>query len=332
MVTLKRAPVLLGVALLLAACGGVPAKSSADRSRPSPSPAAAAPTGGATVEPGTAQAANGPFTCGSKTGGNAAGGGQLTAVRAAQHPGYDRITFEFQAASGVPAYRLEPQSAAAFNKDPSGLPLNLAGAAGLKVVFQNASGRNDSGQTYSGSLDISPGLPVVREVAQVGDFERVLSWAAGLSSANCLRVTELTNPARLAVDVQASAKPAAGTPAELTAVVDRIYHPVPTGGFSAGCEAERDDPAKCPVTPRFRAELHEPGYVNLFCRCQNGDPLVRAFSVAPTAAGGTVKLTTGFSHVVLVITRNDGALLLDDVLCSNADPATSVYNKPFVGC
>jgi hypothetical protein len=289
--------------------------------------------GGAAAEPGAAQAASGPFACGSRTGGGATGGGQLTAVRAGQHPGYDRITFEFQAASGVPAYRLEPQSSGAFYKDPSGLPLNLAGAAGLKVVFQNASGRNDSGQTYSGSLDISPGLPVVREVAQVGDFERVLSWGAGLTSASCLRVIELANPARLAIDFQASPKPAMATVAQLTAVVDRIYRPIPGGGFTQGCQAEIDDPARCPITARFRAELREPGYMmNLFCRCQNGDPLVREVSVTPTVAGGTVKLTTGFSHVALVITRNDGVLLLDDVLCSNADPATSVYHKPFVGC
>ena len=72
--------------------------------------------------------------------------------------------------------------------------------------------------------------------------------------------------------------------------------------------------------------------MNLFCRCQNGDPLIHELSVSPTATGGTARLTTGFSHVVLVITRNDGVLLLDDVLCSNGDPATTLYHKPFIGC
>lgn len=49
----------------------------------------------------------------------------------------------------------------------------------------------------------------LREAAQTGDFERVLSWAVGLSSPGCLRLTAVANPARLAIDVRA-APPTAG--------------------------------------------------------------------------------------------------------------------------
>src|SRR5207302_1123663 len=42
----------------------------------------------------------------------------------------------------------------------------------------------------------------VQEVEQLGDFEAVLSWGAGLSRASCLRTLELSNPTRLVIDVQ----------------------------------------------------------------------------------------------------------------------------------
>jgi hypothetical protein len=45
---------------------------------------------------------------------------------------------------------------------------------------------------------------MVREIAQVGNFERVLSYGVGLSSSQCIRVLPLSGP-RLVVDVATSA-------------------------------------------------------------------------------------------------------------------------------
>jgi hypothetical protein len=74
----------------------------------------------------------------------------------------------------------------------------MRGSSGLRIVFHGASGAT----SYTGSRDLTPGLPVLQEVEQLGDFEAVLSWGAGLSRASCLRVLELTGPTRLVVDVQ----------------------------------------------------------------------------------------------------------------------------------
>jgi len=145
----------------------------------------------------------GPFTCQDRGGG--AGGGptmQLTDVRVAHQPGYDRIVFEFAAPAGgtarVPAYALSRQASPNFVKDPSGQPVTLLGSYGLRVVFQQASGAG----TYSKSRDIIASLPVVQEVEQLSDFEAVLSWGAGLSRESCIRTLELANPTRLVIDVQ----------------------------------------------------------------------------------------------------------------------------------
>jgi hypothetical protein len=90
------------------------------------------------------------------------------------------------------------QASAKFVKDPSGLPVTMRGSSGLRIVFQGASGAT----SYSGSRDLTPNLPVVQEVEQLGDFEAVLSWGAGLSQASCIRTLELSNPTRLVIDVQ----------------------------------------------------------------------------------------------------------------------------------
>lgn len=146
----------------------------------------------------------GPFTCQDAAGGTNSGPAmQLTAIRVGHQPaGYDRIVFEFAAPAGaslqLPAYTLSRQGSVSFVKDPSGLPVTMKGSSGLRVVFHGATGAD----TYTGSRDITPDLPVLKELEQLGDFEAVLSWGAGLSQSSCSRTIELSNPTRLVIDIQ----------------------------------------------------------------------------------------------------------------------------------
>lgn len=166
--------------------------------------ASASTTAAPTALP-TASAATdlGAFTCVDQSGGaNSGSAMQLTAVRVAHQPGFDRIVFEFAPQPGatahIPAYTVSRQASAKFVKDPSGLPVTMRGSSGLRIVFQAASGA----ASYSGNRDLTPNLPVVQEIEQLGDFEAVLSWGAGLSQASCIRALELANPTRLVIDVQ----------------------------------------------------------------------------------------------------------------------------------
>ena len=145
----------------------------------------------------------GAFSCVDHGGGTDSGPAmQFTAVRVAHQTGYDRIVFEFAPQAGatahIPAYTVSRQASAKFVKDPSGLPVTMRGSAGLRIVFHGASGAT----SYSGSRDQVVNLPVVEEVEQLGDFEAVLSWGAGMSQASCIRTLELSNPTRLVIDVQ----------------------------------------------------------------------------------------------------------------------------------
>ena len=146
----------------------------------------------------------GPFSCQDRGGGSDTGPAMLlTDVRVAhQVAGYDRIVFQFAppagAAAHLPAYTVSRQASTKFVKDPSGMEVTMRGSSGLRIVFHGASGAD----SYTKSRDITPGLPVVQEVEQIGDFEAVLSWGAGLSRSSCIRTLELSNPTRLVIDVQ----------------------------------------------------------------------------------------------------------------------------------
>jgi hypothetical protein len=185
------------------------ASSQAPSSAPSAGPATPDPTAAA-VSPAVLSG----FTCG--TGGSggqtihqpaADGSGNLTAVRVAHQAGFDRVTFEFAGAT-LPQYTISLQQGTTYTSDPSGRSVTLSGNNGLKVVFQGASERDlNQNPTYTGSNDIilppSGAANAIAELRMLGDFERVLSWAAGLNSRpDCNRVLQLSSPTRLVIDVQ----------------------------------------------------------------------------------------------------------------------------------
>jgi hypothetical protein len=169
--------------------------------------ALAAATGAAGLTGIVTASANSAFSCAPQSGGVAGVPATVSAVRASHHSGYDRLVFEFAAsASGaVPAYQLTPQSSSHFTRDASGQPVTLQGSAGIRAVIRNTT----VGSGVPG--DIKAGLPVIREVANIGDFERVTSYGIGLSSGACFRVSELSGPSRVVIDVQTAPDAAAAS-------------------------------------------------------------------------------------------------------------------------
>jgi len=149
----------------------------------------------------------GAFTCADQTGGVAAVSGTVYDVRVAHHDGYDRLVIDFPTTSSMPEYQLFRQTTAHFVRDASGQPVTLSGSAGIGVVLRNAD-------IVSGApSDLKPNLPEIREVAQIGDFERVVGYGVGLSTPACIRVLELSGPTRLVIDVQTAADAPAATAA-----------------------------------------------------------------------------------------------------------------------
>jgi hypothetical protein len=161
-----------------------------------------------TVTLGAGQASAGElpaFACTDTSGGVAGAAATVTGVRVAHHDGYDRLVIGFATANSMPQYQLTRQATSHFVRDASGQPVTLDGSAGIRIVLRNA----DIAQGVP--ADVKSQLPAIREVAQIGNFERVVSYGVGLTAPACLRVLELTGPTRLVIDVQTAADAPAAT-------------------------------------------------------------------------------------------------------------------------
>lgn len=177
---------------------------SATLARPSPTPSPTpAPTATPTSTPSPSQGSAPPVACPAQSGGDPNAQAQITAIRTAHQPGMDRIVFEFGPTSVGP-YGLPPWAlnvATSFT-GTSGLRVPVDGNAFLGARFRNAStvDPNTGRQTFT-QTDIRPGLPLVREIKLIDDFERVMTWGIGLERLACPVASELANPARLVVDL-----------------------------------------------------------------------------------------------------------------------------------
>src|SRR5438034_1275626 len=84
---------------------------------------------------------------------------------------------------------------------PSGQAVTISGNALFGARFQNASTQNPNGTaSFTGSTDMKPTTPLIKEVKLVEDFERVLLWGTGLDHLACPKVSELAGPFRVVLD------------------------------------------------------------------------------------------------------------------------------------
>jgi hypothetical protein len=141
----------------------------------------------------------------------------LQHVTATAESGNDRIVFEFAtlpAPSGVGATYTVSAATPPFTAGASGQPLAVAGQSFVKVSFHNGYLQDPvnvpARATYTGPQDLKPGLPLLSEAVVSDAFEGSLTWVLGLNQKACWRVTQLTGPVRLVVDLQPVALPVTG--------------------------------------------------------------------------------------------------------------------------
>jgi hypothetical protein len=123
----------------------------------------------------------------------------VTAIRSARQPGYDRLVIQF--AGRMPAYdiRYVPH----LYQDGSGKLVSLAGAKDLRIRLDGTAAHTSSGHTSLTTVaHRTPLLPALREWALIGDFEGVVTVGAGISETLAFRVSELSSPNRLVIDIR----------------------------------------------------------------------------------------------------------------------------------
>jgi hypothetical protein len=130
------------------------------------------------------------------------GRGLLTAVRAAHHPGFDRVVFEFEGA--LPGYSVGYVDKP-ITEDGSGEPVEVPGDSVLQVRMEPASGADLSSAelriTYNGPKRLTPSTEAVTEVVRTGDFEAVLTWVIGVKGKPGFRVNTESEPNRLVIEI-----------------------------------------------------------------------------------------------------------------------------------
>jgi hypothetical protein len=126
----------------------------------------------------------------------------LIDVRAAPHPGFDRVVFEFE--NGVPGYRVG-YAERPILADGSGDEVAVTGGAVLVVRMEPALDADltveSAPRTYTGPTRFAPDAAVVSELVRTGGFEAVLAWAVGVDKERPFRVTRFENPARIVLDI-----------------------------------------------------------------------------------------------------------------------------------
>jgi hypothetical protein len=122
---------------------------------------------------------------------------QLVSVRVDERDVYDRVVFTFD--GSMPGYRVRYLPRV---EGPDGRPLPLPGATFLVVAFEPARARGPDGRTTFPAGAITPSSSVLRQVRFAGDFEGQVRFGLGLAGRGGVRVSELADPTRVAVDVR----------------------------------------------------------------------------------------------------------------------------------
>lgn len=203
--------------LLLAACGASASPSAPESAGPTASgepsvapssPPSVAPSDGEapTAEPSQEPSVVptdglGTFACDVPvTGVGTIGHAQIIDVRVGQHDGYDRVVFEFS--NGIPEFRVEPDEPP-FHADGSGFEIDVDGEGFLRMTLLGGTKVSPvGGITYQGPTEFEPDFDELVHLVEGGDFEAVSTWYAGLRTPPCIRVLTLSDPARLAIDIQ----------------------------------------------------------------------------------------------------------------------------------
>ena len=183
-------------ALALAGCGGY-----GDDGGGTSTGSTSRPTGTTGPDP-VANASTNTVTQESESGETAL----LEAVGMSGHKTYDRIVFTFK--NAVPGYQVGYISKP-VTQDGSGAKVNITGDAVLSIRMEPASGfdvnTGEGVMVYKGPKRIAAvatGTKAVSEIVRTGDFEAVLTWAAGLPEQLPFAVSTDENPPRLIVDVK----------------------------------------------------------------------------------------------------------------------------------
>jgi hypothetical protein len=190
----------LAIAALVAAACASPAPTASTPPAPTPPAPTTVPTPVLSAP---------PFACGVAVGRpGTVPLAQISGLSVVNAAGIGQITFTFRPAgnvAAVPEVDIRPATPP-FSRDPSGLPLEVAGTAFIEIVLHGGTALDESYEpTYEGPFDFAPGGSPIVDMKRAGDFEAVSSWVVGLDGPSCVRILPLDGTSRLVIEIRAEA-------------------------------------------------------------------------------------------------------------------------------
>lgn len=126
----------------------------------------------------------------------------VTELRSGLHPeqgGWERIVFEYAGADQPPA---TIQYVSKASQCGSGQPVSTTGSDILEVAITHAQAHDNAGKVTLPPTLPSPGGTAITGGVQSCDFEGHVTWDFGMNGKHNFKVTTLTNPTRLVIDVK----------------------------------------------------------------------------------------------------------------------------------
>jgi hypothetical protein len=128
------------------------------------------------------------------------GAATLLDLRTGANAGFDRVVLEFTG-STIPGYRVEYVDRP-VRECGSGRTVAVAGDGWLAITLRGTQAHTDDGRSTVQRRNRRLDMAVIRQVVFTCDFEGIVQVVLGVGSPNRYRVTELSDPARLIVDLQ----------------------------------------------------------------------------------------------------------------------------------
>lgn len=96
----------------------------------------------------------------------------------------------------MPQYKLAWQDPSTFVGPFSGMPVKVAGSAGIHLYIYNM----DIPPSYQHGTNMSPAYSVLKQVVVMSVFEGQADMAIGLGGTVCPTVSVFSSPSRLVID------------------------------------------------------------------------------------------------------------------------------------
>lgn len=126
----------------------------------------------------------------------------IDTIWADRHDGYDRLVIAFEEAT-IPGYRAEYLRGPAMHCG-SGNAVTTDGTDVLELRIEPARGYDERGASTVRHEERKLTLPGIQEVEVTCDFEAVFTLAVGVRDLLPFRIQELSDPARIVLDVRTS--------------------------------------------------------------------------------------------------------------------------------